>query len=84
MISKYRLPFYDSSFGQLVTAPVTGIIMCDLIKNVLVLSYLCLFVIQYCNLFSDLEDPALYRDLSKPVGALNEERLLKLLVSIHT
>lgn len=30
---------------------------------------------QYTETSVDLQDPASYRDLSKPMGALNEERL---------
>lgn len=34
----------------------------------------------------DLTDPGIYRDLSKPIGALNEERLkrLKVIISSYT
>ena len=40
----------------------------------------------YGNLFkfcskTDLQNPATFRDLSKPMGALNPERLVKLLVN---
>ena len=36
----------------------------------------------FCLLFADLQSVKVYRDLSKPVGALNENRLQKLLVSL--
>ena len=55
--------------------------------------YKCLITItttasggDYRNLFKlfskiDLQNPATFRDLSKPMGALNPERLVKLLVN---
>lgn len=38
-------------------------------------------LVLFAILFEDLNNPEIYRDLSKPVGALNKERLEKLLVS---
>ena len=32
-------------------------------------------------LFADLDNPASFRDLSKPIGALNDERLARMRVS---
>ena len=50
-------------------------------------SYFCLIHLSiYSDWFSfvpDLSNPEVYRDLSRPVGALNRERLLKLLVIIR-
>lgn len=45
--------------------------------------FLCVpYVIRPALRFADMTDPATFRDLSKPVGALNKERLDRLLVSL--
>lgn len=38
----------------------------------IMVSMIIVLYIHYC---ADLEDPAVFRDLSKPIGALNKDRL---------
>ena len=38
-------------------------------------------ITDYSSDHLDFNDPSIYRDLSKPIGALNQERLNRLLVS---
>ena len=73
----------DRSFNDLTQYPVFPWIICDLESKELgaVLSSGCGGDIYCFNrvvaVFIDLQNPKIFRDLSKPIGALNPERLAR-------
>lgn len=71
------LSLADRSFNDIMQYPVMPWIVADYTSSTLGVLYKCIncVYIAFYVLCADLSNPATFRDLTKPIGALNEERL---------